>query len=89
MGTIFRAFLALASGGGALFGADVAGPVSAARNSSCNCNCSASSSPPRSVPPVSFLQSGDTELDLPATDCFILVDWSASLSCSISPRTEG
>ena len=29
MGTIFRAFLALASGGGALFGADVAGPVSA------------------------------------------------------------
>ena len=29
MGTIFRAFLALASGGRALFGADVAGPVSA------------------------------------------------------------
>ena len=29
MGTIFRAFLALASGAGALFGADVAGPVSA------------------------------------------------------------
>src|SRR6476660_2529847 len=38
---------------------------------------------------ASFLQSGDTELDLPATACFILVDWSASLSCSISPRTEG
>jgi hypothetical protein len=29
MGTIFRTFLALAGGGGALFGADVAGPVSA------------------------------------------------------------
>ncbi|HYU14047.1 MAG TPA: hypothetical protein VEK82_15825 [Stellaceae bacterium] len=29
MGTIFRAFLALASAGGTLFGADVASPVSA------------------------------------------------------------
>ena len=44
-------------------------------------------SPAPAMPPVSFLQSGDTELDLPGMACFILVDWSASLSCSISPRT--
>jgi hypothetical protein len=36
----------------------------------------------RSIPPVSFPQSGDTELDVPGMACFILVDWWASLSCS-------
>ena len=37
---------------------------------------------------MSFLGAAILELDLPATACFILGDWSASWSCGISPSPK-